>query len=84
MRESHPHRDLFYFSEYPDSIPNFFDRSIYRHLSRELVFESVSLLPLLGEPTPAMVNSFSPEPGLGTAGLPGAGGQPVDHLHRPA
>ena len=59
VRESHPHRDLFYFSEYPDSIPNFFDRSIYRHLSRELVFESVSLLPLLGEPTPAMVNSFS-------------------------
>ena len=59
VRESHPHRDLFYFSEYPDSIPNFFDKSIYRYLSRELVFESVRLLPLLGEPTPAMVNSFS-------------------------
>ncbi len=59
VRESHPHRDLFYFSEYPDSIPNFFDRSIYHHLSRELVFESVFLLPLLGEPTPAMVDSFS-------------------------
>ena len=59
VRKSHPHRDLFYFSEYPDSIPNFFDRSIYHYLSRELVFESVFLLPLLGEPTPAMVNSFS-------------------------
>ena len=59
VRESHPHRDLFYFSEYPDSIPNFFDRSIYHYLSRELVFESALLLPLLGEPTPAMVNSFS-------------------------
>ena len=35
------------------------DKSIYRYLSRELVFESVRLLPLLGEPTPAMVNSFS-------------------------
>ena len=59
VRESHSHRDLFYFSEYPDSIPNFFDRSIYHYLSRELVFESVLLLPLLGEPTPAMVSSFS-------------------------
>ena len=45
VRESHPHRDLFYFSEYPDSIPNFFDRSIYHYLSRELVFESVVLRP---------------------------------------
>ena len=58
VRESHPHRDLFYFSSYPESIPNFSDRSIYPHLARELVFEAVTTLPLLGEPTPAMVKAF--------------------------
>ena len=59
VRESHPHRDLFYFSGYPQSVPHFSDRSIYPHLSRELVFEAVSVLPLLGEATPAMVRAFS-------------------------
>ena len=59
VRESHPHRELFYFSRYPDFIPNFSDRSIYLHLSRELVFEAVATLPLLGEPTPAMIAAFS-------------------------
>ena len=59
VRESHPHRNLFYFSGYPGTLPHFSDRSIYRHLSRELVFEAVSILPLLGDPTPAMVEAFS-------------------------
>ena len=59
VRQSHSYRDIFYFSNYPDSVPNFSDRSIHRHLARELVFEAVSVLPLLGEPTPAMIDSFS-------------------------
>ncbi len=45
--------------EHSASIPNFSDRSIYRHLSRELAFEAVATLPLLGEPTPGMIDAFS-------------------------
>ena len=63
VRESHPHRDLFYFQDYPGSIPNFHDRSIYRHIARELVFEAVDTLPLIGEPTPAMIDLFGKELG---------------------
>ena len=59
VRESHPHRDLLYFSNYPESVPNFTAGSIDDHLARELVFEAVAVLPLLGEPTPAMVGAFS-------------------------
>ena len=59
VRENHTHRELFYYGGYPDSIPNFSDRSIYLMLSRELAFEAVSSLPLLGDPTPAMISAFS-------------------------
>ena len=86
VRESHPHRDLLYFSNYPESVPNFTAGSIDDHLARELVFEAVAVLPLLGEPTPAMGDGggFFPTTGVGAAGLSRAGGQPVDHLRRPA
>ena len=59
VRTTHTHRELFYYGDYPDSIPNFSDRSIYLMLSRELAFEAASSLPLLGDPTPAMINAFS-------------------------
>lgn len=45
-----------------------------------MVFEAVKMLPVLGEPTPAMVALFKKELGLGTQGLVPAGDQPVDHL----
>lgn len=63
VREAHSHRDLFYYGKYPDSVPNFQDRTIHRHLARELVFEAVATLPLLGDPTPAMVHLFARELG---------------------
>ena len=59
LKEGHPHRQLFYFELYPDSIPNFHDGSIRRHVAREMVFEAVDTLPLLGEPTPAMIEVFA-------------------------
>ena len=59
VRESHTHRNLFFYSEYPDGIANFGDGSILEALAREIVFEAVGVLPLLGEPTPAMVDLFS-------------------------
>ena len=71
VREGHSHRELFYYGRYPDSIPNFADGSIYWALSREMVFEAVAVLPLLGDPTPAMIHAFSPALGMGVAGLAG-------------
>ena len=59
VRENHSHRDLFYYVDYPESVANFADRSIHGPLARELVFEAVAALPLLGQPTPAMIDAFS-------------------------
>ena len=59
VRENHSHRDLFYYVDYPEYVANFADRSIYGLLAREMVFEAVSVLPLLGHPTPAMIDAFS-------------------------
>ena len=58
VREGHTHRNLFFYGDYPEGIANFSDRSIYRSLAREMVFEATRVLPLLGEPTPAMVDVF--------------------------
>ena len=59
VRENHSHRDLFYYVDYPEFVANFADGSIYKPLAREMVFEAVSALPLLGQPTPAMIDAFS-------------------------
>ena len=59
VRENHSHRDLFYYVDYPESVANCADRSIHGLLAREIVFEAVSALPLLGHPTPAMIDAFS-------------------------
>ena len=58
VRESHTHRNLFYYEDYPDGIYNFADGSIYPDLARELAFEGVDLIKVLGEPYPEMVNVF--------------------------
>ena len=58
VRESHTHRNLFFYSEYPDGVANFGDGSILEALAREMVFEAVKMLPVLGQPTPAMVSLF--------------------------
>ena len=58
VRETHSHRNLFFYSDYPSTIQNFADGSIYDSLAREMVFEAVRMLPVLGEPTPAMVTLF--------------------------
>ncbi len=52
IREIHPHRDLFAFDGYPDSVPNFHVGTLQRHVAREMVLEAVDALPLPGEPTP--------------------------------
>ena len=59
VRETHTHRNLFFYDDYPDAVPNFGDKSIYRSLAREMGFEATRVLPLLGEPTPAMVDIFT-------------------------
>ena len=59
VRENHSHRDLFYYADYPESLANFVDGSIYQLLAREMVFEAVLVSPFLGEPTPAMIDLFS-------------------------
>ena len=58
VRESHSHRNLFYYDGYPEGVLNFSDGSILRAAAQEMVFEAVEVLPLLGEPTPAMVDAF--------------------------
>ena len=59
VRESHSHRDLFYYKLYPDTVPNFRDKTIYGALARELAFEAHEVMPVLGDPTPAVVRSFA-------------------------
>ena len=58
VRESHTHRNLFYYQGYPEGVVNFGDESIFQPLAQELVFEATRVLPVLGEPTLAMVDAF--------------------------
>ena len=57
VRETHTYRNLFFYDGYPDTVLNFVDKNIYPALAREMVFEATRVLPLPGEPTPAMVES---------------------------
>ena len=59
VREGHTHRGVFYYDNYPDGVLNFPDESIYPALARELAFAAADVMPLLGDPTPAMVKTFS-------------------------
>ena len=58
VRKKHSHRRLFYYDRYPEDVANFGDRSIYRGLARELAFEASEAVPVLGEPTPALVGAL--------------------------
>ena len=59
LRNSHPYRELFYFEEYPSGIPNFDDRSIYNSIARELAMGAADVLPVLGDPSTEVVQTFS-------------------------
>ena len=58
VRKGHSHRLLFYYERYPEGVANFSDKSIYRVLARELAFEASGVMPLLGDPTPALVSAL--------------------------
>ena len=72
VRETHTHRNLFFYDGYPDSVLNFADKGIYPELAREMVFEATRALPILGDPTPAMVDIFTKQLGweLGDSSRP--------------
>ena len=58
VRKSHSHRLLFYHEGYPEGIVNFGDKTIFRALARELAFEASDVMPVLGDPTPALVSAL--------------------------
>ena len=58
VRASHPYRDVFYFRFFPDSVPGFYDESIYRQLARELAFEASDVMPVIGEPDPILIGQL--------------------------
>ena len=45
-------------SDCPEGLEVFSDRSIYRAVARKMVFEASKALPVIGDPTPAMVEAF--------------------------
>ena len=59
MRRSHPHRELFFFEDYPEGVPNFADGSLQRDIGLELAFRAFELYPFLGEPTSDVVDLFA-------------------------
>ena len=59
LRDENPYSHLFYGDSYPESVLNFADGSIYPVIARELAFEASEVLPVLGEPNPAMVGAFA-------------------------
>ena len=55
VRKQNPYAPLFYYGSYPEEVPNFQAGTLQRQLARELAFEASRLMPVLGDPTPAMV-----------------------------
>ena len=72
VRENHGYRGLIYFEGYPDGIPNFYDGSLQRHLARELAFGAWRVMPMLGEPTPVVVDIIGSSLGWEVRNAPGA------------
>lgn len=58
LRASHSHRHLFYGSNYPDGIPSFASGSLQRALAGRLAFGAAEFMPILGSPTPEVVDLF--------------------------
>lgn len=56
LRKVNPYSALFYYEEYPHELANFAEGSMQRELAVMLAFEAASLMPVLGSPTPAMVD----------------------------
>ena len=59
LRREHPYRDLFYYEDYPDRVRNFEDETIYGQLARELSFAAHEIMPVIGEPNPALVDTIT-------------------------
>ena len=55
-RREHPYSSLFYYDGYDASVMNFENGSMQRELARRLTFEVAALMPVLGEPSPEIVD----------------------------
>lgn len=72
VRENHGYRGLVYFEGYPEGIPNFYDGSLQKYLARELAFGAWRVMPMLGEPTPVLVDIIAGSIGWEVRNAPGA------------
>ena len=72
VRENHGYRGLIYYEGYPGGIPNFHDGSLQKHLARELAFGAWGVMPMLGEPTPVLVDLMEGALGWEVRNAPGA------------
>lgn len=58
LRAAHSHRHLFYRTDYPEGIPSFASGSLQRALAGRLAFGAAEYMPVLGSPTPEVVDLF--------------------------
>ena len=72
VRGEHSHRRLFYYDGYPAGIPNFHEGTIVPAIARDLAFEAVQVLPILGEVTPGLVTALTMTMGWELRPGPGA------------
>ena len=59
LRASHSHRHLFYRSDSPEGIVSFADGSLQRAIASRLAFGAAEFMPILGSPTPQVIELFS-------------------------
>ena len=82
VRETHSHRNLFFYSDYPGTIANFADGSIHDALAREMVFEATredTAHPGMSRHRPWWI-SLQSSLGWELRDSSGAGGEPVVYL----
>lgn len=56
VRERHPYAPLVYYDDYREGIASFGDGGLQGDLARELAYEAYRLLPIIGSPTPQLVD----------------------------
>ena len=56
LREQHPYAPLVYYDDYQDGISSFGAGSLQGDMARELAYEAYGLLPIIGSPTPQLVD----------------------------
>ena len=56
VREQHPYAPLVYYDDYQEGISSFGAGSLQGDLARELAYEAYGLLPIIGSPTPQLVD----------------------------